>query len=188
MKIYTKNGDKGKTRIIGNEVRSKSDPRVKAYGEIDELNSWVGFTRSLLNGKTQGLSDELEEIQQLLFDCGTDLATPKDDQKHDFIFTATKPNAWLEKKIDRYTQLVPPVKKFILPGGTQSASALHYARTLTRRAERQIITLKQQEEINDEVEMFINRLSDYFFATARYANHLENKKDILYRNSQEVFH
>lgn len=188
MKIYTKNGDKGKTRIIGDEARYKSDPRVKAYGEIDELNSWIGFTRTLLNSKTEVLSAELEEIQQLIFDCSTDLATPKEDPKHHFIFKSAKPNAWLEKKIDQYTQAVPSLKKFILPGGTQTAAALHYARTLTRRAERQIVALKQKEEINDEVEIFINRLSDYFFAAARYANHLENKNDVLYRNSQEVFH
>ena len=86
MKIYTKNGDKGQTRIIGKQILFKSDPRVEAYGEIDELNSWVGYTRSLLTPQTAKLSNELEEIQQLLFDCGHDLATPAEDERHSFEF------------------------------------------------------------------------------------------------------
>lgn len=187
MKIYTKTGDKGQTRIIGKQIRYKSDPRVKAYGEIDELNSWVGYTRSLIDQQTAVLADELEEIQQLLFDCGTDLATPAEDERHHFIFEKEQPTAWLEKKIDAYTSAVPAVKKFILPGGTQLASALHYARTITRRAERQIVSLKQQEAINEDVLAFINRLSDYFFAAARYANYLAKEDDVLYRNSKDIF-
>lgn len=187
MKIYTKNGDKGQTRIIGKQILYKSDPRVEAYGEVDELNSWVGYTRSLVNEQTEVLASELEEIQQLLFDCGTDLATPKDDERHHFIFKQEKPNAWLEERIDEYTAAVPAVKKFILPGGTQLAAALHNARTITRRAERHIVALMQQEEINEDVLAFINRLSDYFFAAARYANYLEKEDDVLYRNSKDVF-
>ena len=187
MKIYTRNGDKGQTRIIGKQILYKSDPRVEAYGEVDELNSWVGYTRSLVNDKTAELANELEEIQQLLFDCGTDLATPKDDERHDFIFNQEKPNAWLKEKIDKYTAAVPAVKKFILPGGTQLASALHNARTITRRAERHIVALMKEEAINEDVLAFINRLSDYFFAAARYANYLEGQEDVLYRNSRDVF-
>lgn len=187
MKIYTKNGDKGQTRIIGKQILYKNDPRVEAYGEVDELNSWVGYTRSLVNSKTEGLADELEEIQQLLFDCGHDLATPADDERHSFEFKQDEPTTWLEEKIDKYTQAVPAVKKFILPGGTQLASALHVARTVTRRTERRIVQLMQNEEINQEVLVFINRLSDYFFAAARYANYLEQHTDVLYRNSKDVF-
>ena len=121
MKIYTKNGDKGQTRIIGKQILFKSDPRVEAYGEIDELNSWVGYTRSLLTPQTAKLSNELEEIQQLLFDCGHDLATPAEDERHSFEFHQKEPTAWLEQKIDTYTETVPAVKKFILPGGSQVA-------------------------------------------------------------------
>lgn len=187
MKIYTKNGDKGQTRIIGKQILYKSDPRVEAYGEVDELNSWIGYTKSLLTPQTKVLAAELEEIQQLLFDCGHDLATPKDDERHSFEFKQQVPTAWLEQKIDTYTNAVPAVKKFILPGGNQAASALHVARTMTRRAERRIVALMQEEEINQDVLTFINRLSDYFFAVARYANHLENTQDVLYRNSKNVF-
>ena len=187
MKIYTKNGDKGQTRIIGKQILYKSDPRVEAYGEVDELNSWVGYTKSLINSHTQVLADELEEIQQLLFDCGHDLATPAEDERHSFEFKQKQPTAWIEEKIDNYTQTVPAVKKFILPGGTQLASALHVARTITRRAERQIVQLMREEQINQDVLIFINRLSDYFFAAARYANYLEQQSDVLYRNSKDVF-
>lgn len=187
MKIYTKNGDKGKTRIIGKDILDKSDCRIASYGEIDELNSWVGYTRSILNDHTKCLDSELEEIQQILFDCGNDLATPADDERHSFIFHQDDHMAWLEGKIDEYMAKVPPVKKFILPGGTQTAAALHYARTVTRRAERSIVALKLTKPINDDVLVFINRLSDYFFAVARYANFLENRQDVLYRNGKYVF-
>ena len=188
MKIYTRTGDKGQTRIIGKTIVNKNDIRVEAYGTIDELNSWLGMTISLLNDQTKCLQSELEEIQQLLFDAGRDLATLREDPRHDFIFSnnigVTK---WLEEKIDVYTDQVPAVKKFILPGGTQSASALQYARTVTRRAERQIVALQQTSDINQDVLIFINRLSDYFFAAARYANFLEHYDNILYRNSRPVF-
>ncbi|GEK27897.1 cob(I)yrinic acid a,c-diamide adenosyltransferase [Furfurilactobacillus siliginis] len=188
VKIYTKTGDHGQTRIIGKKIVDKNDPRVNAYGTVDELNSWIGFIISGLNDKTNVLYDELTEIQQLLFDAGTDLATLKGDTRHEYIFnndgTAT---GWLEKKIDDYTAVAPQVQKFILPGGTQTASALHYARTVTRRAEREIVALQSLDDINPDVLIFINRLSDYFFAAARYANVLEKKEDILYRNSRPVF-
>ena len=98
------------------------------------------------------------------------------------------PKHGLQEKIDNYTQAVPAVKKFILPGGTQLASAFHVARTITRRAERQIVQLMREEQINQDVLIFINRLSDYFFAAARYANYLEQQSDVLYRNSKDVFH
>ncbi|WP_099975016.1 cob(I)yrinic acid a,c-diamide adenosyltransferase [Lactobacillus terrae] len=188
MKIYTKTGDKGQTRIIGNDVLYKSDKRIVAYGTVDELNSQVGLTIAMLNDKTKIFAGELEEIQQLLFDCGTDLAMLVNDEKHEFIF---KPEVgaveWLEKKIDFYSEKTDKIQKFILPGGSVTASQLHVLRTVTRRAEREIVALMQTEEINGEVLKFINRLSDYFFSAARYANKLEQVADIEYRNSKPVF-
>ncbi|WP_125565425.1 cob(I)yrinic acid a,c-diamide adenosyltransferase [Companilactobacillus insicii] len=187
MRIYTRTGDKGQTRIIGNDVLYKSDKRIDSYGTVDELNSLVGLVAASLNDKTSELKDELQEIQQLLFDCGTDLATPDDDDKHEYIFKNDETVDWLEKKIDKYMAAAPQVKKFILPGGSVVASYLHVARTVTRRAEREIVSLMQDESINGEVLKFINRLSDYFFAAARYANVLEGVEDVLYRNSKPVF-
>ena len=188
MKIYTRTGDKGKTRIIGNDVLYKSAQRIESYGTIDELNSLVGVVIANLSEKNLVLKDELQEIQQLLFDCGTDLAISATDKKHEFIFTEdNKAVDWLEKKIDDYSAKVPAIQKFILPGGSKTASNLHLARTVTRRAEREIVALMQEEPINDYVLRFVNRLSDYFFAAARYSNVLDGVDDIQYRNSKPVF-
>ncbi|MQS90262.1 cob(I)yrinic acid a,c-diamide adenosyltransferase [Companilactobacillus mishanensis] len=188
MKIYTRTGDKGKTRIIGNDILYKSDKRIESYGSVDELNSLVGVIIANLSDKTAVFAPELTEIQQLLFDCGTDLAISQNDTKHEFIFTEDHKYAdWLEKKIDEYSEKVPKIQKFILPGGSKTASSLHLARTVTRRGERNIVALLQEEPINDEVLKFINRLSDYFFAAARYANVLDGVDDIQYRNSKPVF-
>lgn len=188
MKIYTRTGDRGKTRIIGNKILYKSDPRVEAYGSIDELNSWIGYVRSILTAQTKVFDAELEEIQQLLFDCGHDLATPQNSEKTPFIFDSAKCVKWLEQKIDHYNDQLDPLKKFILPGGCQVAAAMHYARTITRRAERHIVALKLKEPINEDVLIFINRLSDYFFIAARYANKRQKQADTLYRNSKDIFH
>jgi len=189
MKIYTRTGDKGKTRIIGNDVLYKSDQRIDSYGTVDELNSLIGVVIANLSDKTIILKDELEEIQQLLFDCGTDLAIPVSDKKHEFIFKDDNNKAvdWLEQKIDEYSDQVPAINKFILPGGSKTAANLHLARTVTRRAEREIVALMQDEPINEYVLKFINRLSDYFFAAARYSNVLDGVEDIQYRNSKPVF-
>lgn len=188
MKIYTRTGDKGKTRIIGNDVLYKSAPRINSYGTVDELNSLVGVTIANLSKETKVLIPELEEIQQLLFDCGTDLAISPTDKKHEFIFhDQDGATAWLEKKIDEYTDKTSKIQKFILPGGSKTAANLHLARTVTRRSERDIVLLMQSEPINEDVLKFINRLSDYFFAAARYSNVLDGVEDILYRNSKPVF-
>ena len=188
MKIYTRTGDKGQTRIIGNDILYKSDKRIVAYGTVDELNSLVGVVIANLSDETKVLKEELEEIQQLLFDCGTDLAISQKDKKHEFIFKAdNKAVDWLEKKIDDYTDKTTKIQKFILPGGCVTAANLHMARTVTRRSEREIVNLMQAEPINDEVLKFINRLSDYFFIADRYANVLEDVEDIQYRNSKPVF-
>lgn len=118
MRIYTRTGDKGKTRIIGNDVLYKSAPRIESYGTIDELNSLVGVVIANLSDENKVLTEELTEIQQLLFDCGTDLAVSPTDKKHDFIFTEDKKAVdWLEKKIDEYTSKVPATQVFTLRGG-----------------------------------------------------------------------
>lgn len=117
MKIYTKNGDRGQTRIIGKQTLFKNNPRVEVYGRIDELDSQVGYTRPLLTPQTAELPNGLEEIQQLLFSCRHDLAAPAEDERHPFEFHRGEPTAQLERKIDTYTETVLAVKKSILPGG-----------------------------------------------------------------------
>ncbi len=189
MKIYTRAGDKGRTQMVGHQVVDKDDDRVEAYGTIDELNSVVGFTAATLTAQTQQLHDELEELQQLLFDVGYDLAKSANVEKP-FKFTTAlseKSTAWLEEKIDDYTAASPKVKKFILPGGSSTSASLHVARTITRRAERRIVSLQKKSAINPAILPFINRLSDYFFAAARFANTLSKTPDVLYRNSKDVF-
>lgn len=186
MKIYTKTGDLGQTKIVGGKILPKNDIRIKAYGGIDELNSWLGYTRSLTNKTTNELNKELEEVQQLLFDCGKDLATLDRGEQNKFIFNPDS-ISWLEQSIDSKSQQLPAISKFILPAGSQLAAALQVARTITRRIERDIVELKQKEKINSKVLIFINRLSDYFFINARYANYLLESKETFYRNSKNVF-
>ncbi|AEV95630.1 cob(I)yrinic acid a,c-diamide adenosyltransferase [Pediococcus claussenii] len=188
MKIYTRAGDKGKTQVIGHEVMYKSNKRVVSYGTIDELNSLVGQTRANLSKANKGLDEELEEIQQILFDCGHDLAISS--KKEGIPFMITKELGYvakLEDLIDKYTEPLPKIKKFILPAGSPTAAALQVDRTVTRRAERTIVDLMQGEPVNDEVLRFINRLSDYFFTVARYANLNDNGTETLYRNSKNIF-
>ena len=126
-------------------------------------------------------------IQQYLFDCGNDLATPEKHEKYPYRTNADLVT-WLESRIDEYAPIPPTVESFILPGGTQLAAQLHFARTVTRRAERRIVSLQQEQTINQHVLKFINRLSDYFFALARVANTQAGVEDVLYERSGRVFH
>ncbi|UJF15322.1 cob(I)yrinic acid a,c-diamide adenosyltransferase [Jeotgalibaca sp. MA1X17-3] len=184
MQIYTRTGDKGYTSVVGGMKLAKDAERVIAYGTVDELNSVVGMAASV-DGISSDLKEELMTIQQYLFDCGNDLATPhgKNPYRVDEELTL-----WLESRIDEYAAIPPTVESFILPGGTQLASVLHFARTVARRAEREIVSFQWTNDMNGEVLKFINRLSDYFFAIARVANAEENVKDVLYERSGRVFH
>ncbi|XJS10929.1 cob(I)yrinic acid a,c-diamide adenosyltransferase [Aerococcaceae bacterium WGS1372] len=184
MQIYTRTGDKGLTRIIGGSQVAKDSPRVTAYGTMDELNSIVGIIVSMATNYSN-LQKELMEIQQLLFDCGNDLANPDKSGES----RLTKENTlWLESLIDGYSEKAPTVESFILPGGSLLASYAHFARTVARRAEREIVTFYWNNDSNEEVLRFVNRLSDYFFALARYINANEGVSDVLYERSGKVFH
>ncbi|WP_086313470.1 ATP:cob(I)alamin adenosyltransferase [Enterococcus sp. 7F3_DIV0205] len=184
MKIYTKTGDKGQTSIIGGEKRSKGSERVEAYGTIDELNSMIGYIISQMQHYRE-IKKELEEIQQVLFDCGTDLATPNSTKGYR---TSNQPTIWLEERIDRYADVPPELTEFILPGGCPIASLLHMARTVARRAERCVVRVQESEEINIDALIFLNRLSDYFYAVARFINFREGREDINYRRNGQIFH
>ena len=185
MQIYTRIGDKGQTKIVGNYTVSKDSARVEAYGTVDELNSLVGIAASS-DMIWSELQKELIQIQQFLFDCGNDLAT-SNPKKYPYRVDI-KLTKWLESLIDAYAEEPKPVESFILPGGTRLAAELHYCRTVTRRAERTIVAFQKEEEINPYVLQFINRLSDYFFAVARVANTRAEVDDVLYERSGKVFH
>lgn len=184
MQIYTRTGDKGYTRIVGGAQLAKDADRVNAYGTVDELNSIIGMAVSLPEIKP-ALKEELMLIQQYLFDCGNDLATPHGKNPYRI---SKKETLWLESRIDEYAGIPPTVESFILPGGTQLASKLHFARTVARRAEREIVTFQWTNDMNHDVLKFLNRLSDYFFAIARVINAEANVTDVLYERSGRVFH
>lgn len=185
MRIYTRTGDKGQTSIIGGRV-DKDDIRVEAYGTVDEVNCFVGQAMTQLDPeKYQDVLDDLEKIQHELFDCGGDLAnvTKKRELK-----LAKETVDYLEKKIDQFTEEAPKLERFILPGGTPAAASIHIARTVTRRAERLVVSLKKADpEISDVAQQYLNRLSDYFFALARVINFRLNEKDVEYIRSAKVF-
>lgn len=186
MKIYTKTGDKGMTKLVGSSTVAKDSDRVESYGTIDELNSWVGYIISQLPQENQEIKEELEALQHLLFDAGTDLSTPIEAQRP---FKLQKESVhWLEQRIDVYTAQSPDIDRFILPGGTPAASMVHVARTIARRAERIIVRLNWTAKINEEVLIFTNRLSDYFYALARYLNVQAQQPDVFYERSEKVFH
>ncbi|MDN4069562.1 cob(I)yrinic acid a,c-diamide adenosyltransferase [Paenibacillus vini] len=185
MTIYTRTGDQGQTSVIGGRVY-KDDERVEAYGTIDELNSFVGLAGSCADqAKFADLKEDLQQIQQELFDCGSDLAFAKVDEKR---FKVTPDMAErLESWIDRYEAENPVIEKFILPGGTELASLLHVCRTVCRRAERQAVKLSRKAEVNWEAVKYLNRLSDFFFAAARTANVRQQTPDVEYIRSGKVF-
>ncbi|MCA0170397.1 cob(I)yrinic acid a,c-diamide adenosyltransferase [Bacillus sp. RAR_GA_16] len=188
MRIYTRTGDEGKTSIIGGRV-DKDDVRVDAYGTVDEVNGFVGQAIVELSeiGKDSlnDLIDDLEKIQHELFDCGGDLAnvSPKRELK-----LKEESITYLENRIDTFIEEAPALEKFILPGGSKPSATIHIARTITRRAERHVVTLMKQAENVPTVPMkYLNRLSDYFFALARVINFRLKVKDIEYARSAKVF-
>ncbi len=179
MKIYTKTGDKGETGLFGGDRVAKDTPRIEAYGTVDELNSLIGIIRALRLGKK--IDRVLLEIQNDLFVLGADLATRKANKRLLIPRISRSHIASVEKAIDSFQLLLPPLKVFILPGGTAAASHLHYARTVCRRAERSAVRLSRTEEINESILVYLNRLSDLFFVLARYANRTGKKKETEWR-------
>ena len=169
MKLYTRTGDSGETALFdGTRVR-KDDPRVEAYGDVDELNAWLGLVR------TAGLDPEFESdiirIQRELFALGASLADPAEKIAARVIKAALDDAdvLRLEKMIDRLDAETPPLRRFILPGGTSTGAAIHLARTVCRRAERRIVAL--DPNVDGVLVRYVNRLSDLLFALARAVNH-----------------
>nr|WP_321455629.1 cob(I)yrinic acid a,c-diamide adenosyltransferase [uncultured Cohaesibacter sp.] len=181
-KIYTRTGDKGTTALGTGERRAKHDLRVEAYGTVDETNSIVGLVRLELADLPE-LDHMLSQIQNDLFDMGADLCTPDSGEKLDYEPLRIIPSQIerLEQQIDHLNGDLTPLKSFILPGGTRASAYLHYARTVSRRAERLVTALAAQETevVSPEVIQYLNRLSDFFFVAARWANE-KGSKDVLW--------
>jgi len=165
-KIYTKTGDDGSTGLIGNKRVSKSNPRIVAYGAVDEINSALGIVLSLNLDKD--IHDLLVKIQNDLFVLGADLANP--DLKNPTNRITQDMVHFLEEHIDLLEKELSPITYFILPGGDQVASQMHLARAISRRAETQIVSLSEKEQINKICQIYINRLSDLLFIVARVFN------------------
>jgi cob(I)alamin adenosyltransferase len=174
MKIYTKTGDKGETSLFGGERVSKNHQRICAYGTIDELNSFIGL--ALTEVKSQEIKDILTDIQNKLFIVGSDLATPQTDKNNKLNIQRTSEKFIIdaEKDIDTISEKLDPLRNFILPGGSKGSALLHICRTITRRAEREIVELKKMDNISDNILVFLNRLSDLFFVLSRYENKVSN--------------
>lgn len=169
-RIYTKTGDTGMTGLGGGQRVPKDARRVEAYGTVDELNSQLGVALSA--GLCDRLAAELPAIQNELFDLGSDLATPAASQaRHPVPTVEARHIERLEALIDELNEAVGPLANFLLPGGSPGAAALHVARTVCRRAERQVTTLAHYEPIGPTVLPYLNRLSDALFVMARYENH-----------------
>lgn len=177
MKIYTKTGDKGQTSLFGGERVPKNSQRLKAYGTIDELNSFIGFAITAVN--SEGVKSVLKDLQPKLFVIGSDLATPQTEKNKKLKITRTPDDfvSEVEKLIDKFESQLEVLKKFILPGGSKGAALLHICRTIARRAEREIVALKDTDEIGDNIIIFINRLSDLFFVLSRIENKYSNIPD-----------
>lgn len=170
VKIYTKTGDKGETGLFGGKRVKKHNSRIVAYGEIDELNALLGVARGL--NKDSKVDEILQKIQNDLFDLGAMLASPDRTRLEGKAagFIRKEDVSFLEEAIDRMDRELPPLRSFILPGGSELASSLHLARTVCRRAEREIVSLAEKEPVDEEILCYVNRLSDFLFVLARWAN------------------
>lgn len=179
MKIYTRTGDKGDTRLFdGSRVR-KNDPRVESYGEVDELNAFLGSAGSFLeDAELKGI---LADIQRDLFSIGAQLADPqhhgRQAKKEKSKLDPSRVRA-LEETIDRFETELPPLRQFILAGGAPAGALLHVARTVCRRAERRVIALAEKVEIDPLVIEYLNRLSDFLFVMARLVNQRQGQQEI----------
>jgi cob(I)alamin adenosyltransferase len=183
VKIYTKTGDEGQTSLYSGVRVYKNDLRCEVYGAVDELNSQIGVLLSFISStdkKLKATRQALSRVQNELFDLGAELATPKKCAGKNQSISAIEISQ-LEHEIDLMEKKMKPICNFILPGGSKVSAGLHLARTLCRRAERNLITLHQNEGQRHEVLMYLNRLSDYLFVVARYVNHLLKVKDVFWK-------
>jgi cob(I)alamin adenosyltransferase len=176
-RIYTKGGDKGETSLGDGARVAKNDSRVAAFGTVDEANACVGLARLHTTGDADAM---LMRIQNDLFDLGADLCTPEaPDPKYPPLRIVEAQVERLEREIDAMNEKLAPLNSFILPGGSAASAALHLARTVARRAEREIVALAAKEPVNAAAVRYINRLSDHLFVLSRHLN-ADGAKDVLW--------
>ena len=176
-KIYTRTGDKGTTGLGDGRRVDKSNTRIEAIGCTDELNSLIGVL--LANNVPESIHELLIKLQNQLLDLGAELAAPEHRQIDEEAVTG------LERQLDRLDATLPPLRNFILPGGSPAAAACHHARTVCRRAERRVIGLSRQEEVSPHVLKFLNRLSDLLFVVARVLVQEEGVAEVIWHNPKK---
>lgn len=184
-KIYTRTGDAGDTGLVGGKRVSKDSPRIWAYGTVDELNSAIGLARAFNAGKKTSANAKIDrvlaQVQNNLFNLGAELATLPKDFKAGMPGIETKHITTLEQLMDGLNAELGPLEEFILPGGGQTAAALHLARATCRRAERFCVRLSREEKVGENVVPYLNRLSDALFVLARWANRKQGMKEIFWK-------
>jgi len=182
MKIYTRTGDKGRTRLIGGSLVAKSDLRIESYGCVDELNSSLGvFLATMGDAWSPQWSAAFAQIQNELFNIGSLLACDNAAAQKNLPPLPEQAVQRLEEQIDEMTLALPALQNFILPGGHPGAALLHVARTICRRAERHTVKLFENHAEVEPAVVYLNRLSDFLFTAARWVNQQNNKADIPWK-------
>jgi cob(I)alamin adenosyltransferase len=184
-RVYTRTGDKGTTALVGGARVAKDSRRVECYGEIDELNAVIGLARSAnaeapASAARDRLEDILKRVQNELFDLGSELATPPDAEYEGMFKVGADDVQALERLMDDCQKDLEPLRSFILPGGGRVSAFLHQARTVCRRAERQILRLAREEDIGEQVLPYVNRLSDLLFVLSRWIGRQRGEREYLW--------
>ena len=180
--IYTKTGDSGTTSLVGGSRVRKDNVRVEAYGTVDELNSHIGLLAEMIRPLGSGYYDELKAVQHNLFTLQTLLATEDSELYGRLPQLPEEEVEMLERQIDIITDHLPKLRNFVIAGGNLASAQCHVARTVCRRAERRVVSLAQENSIDEVLLRYLNRLSDYLFVLARYAVVADNKEEDLYIN------
>lgn len=184
-RIYTKTGDRGETGLGDGSRLTKNHPRIAAMGSVDELNSLLGVLieeiKSEENPALTPVADFLRECQHRIFDLGGELSIP------DYAIIGERHTERVEKELDRMNENLEPLANFILPGGSRTIATCHWARSVCRRAERDVVTLRETENINEAGLKFLNRLSDYLFVAARWIGQIQGIPEVLWeKDNQDV--